>query len=95
VSSITCPSSNGSFYDTSDGTRFLVLCNVDYNSGGGSQDISNPITATVEDCATSCASNGTCAGAGWGDYYGSTYCWMKSSLGTSQSASNWYFMIKE
>ncbi|KAK9774886.1 hypothetical protein SCAR479_08441 [Seiridium cardinale] len=94
VSAITCPSSNGSFYEA-DSTRFLVLCNLDYNSGGGSEDIGNVITSTVEDCASSCAGNGSCAGAGWGDYYGSTYCWMKSSLGTSQSASNWYFLVKE
>lgn len=95
VSEITCPSSNGSYYVTSDNTKFLVLCNLDYNQGGGSEDISNPITSTVEDCATTCANNGTCAGAGWGSYYDTTYCWMKSYLGTSQSASNWYFLIKE
>ncbi|KAH8201739.1 hypothetical protein TruAng_004091 [Truncatella angustata] len=95
VSAIKCPSSNGSYYEASGNTKFLVLCNLDYNGGGGSSDIGNVITDTAEDCANSCATNGTCAGAGWGDYYGSTYCWMKSSLGSSQSASNWYFMIKE
>ncbi|KAF3009248.1 hypothetical protein E8E14_009781 [Neopestalotiopsis sp. 37M] len=95
VSAITCPSSNGSYYLTSDDTKFLVLCNLDYNQGGGTEDISNPVTNTVEDCATTCANNGTCAGAGWGEYYGTTYCWMKSYLGTSQSAPNWYFLIKQ
>ncbi|KAI0136213.1 hypothetical protein BJ170DRAFT_677094 [Xylariales sp. AK1849] len=95
VSSIACPGNNGSLYDATNSKEFLVLCNLDYNSGGGSQDIGNVETATVEDCANACAANGGCAGAGWGDYYGTTYCWMKSSLGTSQSAGDWFFVIKQ
>ncbi|KAI1858723.1 uncharacterized protein JN550_012473 [Neoarthrinium moseri] len=75
--------------------KFLVLCDLDYNSGEGSTDIGNVETDTVEDCANTCAANGSCVGAGWGDYYGKKYCWMKSSLGKSHFAGNWYFLVKQ
>jgi hypothetical protein len=96
VSSFSCPSDNGTIYaSTTDSKTFLVRCNIDYNSGGGTQDIDKVVTATAADCANTCAANGACTGAGWGEYYGTTYCWMKSSLGSSQSAPNWYFMVKQ
>lgn len=95
MTSIKCPDNNNSFYDSTNSAKFVVLCNLDYNSGGGSKDIGSVVTSSVQECADACAANGSCAGAGWGDYYGTTYCWLKSQLGTSQSASNWFFVVKQ
>lgn len=59
-------------------------------------------TETAEDCINMCASNSSCVGAGWGYYQpdssvaGSDVCWLKSRLGTSQTAiQNWIFVIKQ
>lgn len=78
--------------------KFLVLCNVDYNgnfAGSGTTDIGNEETNTVEDCINVCAGNSSCAGAGWGNFNGHDVCWLKGSLGKSQSADNWFFVIKQ
>jgi hypothetical protein len=74
---------------------FKVLCGLDYNQSGGATDISNHATALVEDCARICASTNGCAGAGWGNYKGTTICWLKSRLGQSQPAPNWFFVVKQ
>ncbi|KAI1370925.1 hypothetical protein F4677DRAFT_325235 [Hypoxylon crocopeplum] len=94
---IACPQANGTIYQGAGNDPFLVLCNVDYNgnSGGGTTDIANEETSTVEDCIDACAANSTCAGAGWGNYQGQDICWMKGSLGQSQPAPNWFFVIRQ
>ncbi|KAH8645428.1 hypothetical protein BX600DRAFT_164734 [Xylariales sp. PMI_506] len=95
VSTIICPGDNTTYYDTDDGTKFLVLCNLDFNSGGGSVDLDHVVTTSIDDCASTCANHSACMGAGWGNYQGTYYCWMKSTLGVTQSASNWYFVVKQ
>ncbi|ORY66559.1 uncharacterized protein BCR38DRAFT_182946 [Pseudomassariella vexata] len=93
--SLSCPSDNATVYTANNDDNFLVLCNLDYNSGGGTTDMSNLVTATAVECANTCASNAGCVGAGWGNYEGSLTCWMKSGLGEPQDAVNWYFMVKQ
>lgn len=94
---IACPQANGTRYEAAGNDPFLVLCNVDYNgnAGAGTTDIGNEETSTVEDCIDVCAGNSSCAGAGWGNYEGHNVCWMKGSLGSSQDAPNWFFVIRE
>ncbi|KAI6093396.1 hypothetical protein F4821DRAFT_222879 [Hypoxylon rubiginosum] len=94
---IACPQANGTTYEAAGNDPFLVLCNVDYNGNGGgaTTDIGNEETSTVEDCIDVCAGNSSCAGAGWGNYNGHNICWMKGSLGTSQDAPNWFFVIRQ
>ncbi|KAI0175487.1 hypothetical protein GGR52DRAFT_314317 [Hypoxylon sp. FL1284] len=94
---IACPKANGTTYEASGDHPFLVLCNVDYNGngGGGTTDMGNKETNTVEDCFNACAETPNCAGAGWGNYYGSTTCWMKGSLGSPNNSPNWFFAIRK
>ncbi|KAI0600334.1 hypothetical protein F4775DRAFT_81002 [Biscogniauxia sp. FL1348] len=96
-SPITCPAANGTTYTPagSDST-FDIICSIDYNSAGGTVDDIHEDTASAEDCIDACNARSTCVGAGWGDYQGSQVCWMKSSLGTPQSATiDWVFAIKQ
>ncbi|KAK8088551.1 hypothetical protein PG997_003512 [Apiospora hydei] len=96
VTSIVCPANNGSFYESNDKTkRFQVACNLDYHSGGGTQDMGDFQTATFEDCLNGCAANDACVGAGWGVYNGATRCWLKSHLGSNQMAPNWMFGVRQ
>ncbi|KAK8055762.1 hypothetical protein PG993_000989 [Apiospora rasikravindrae] len=96
VTSIVCPANNGSYYDSNDKKkRFQVACNLDYHSGGGSQDMGDFQTATFEDCLNGCAANDACVGAGWGVYNGATRCWLKSHLGSNQMAPNWIFGVRQ
>ncbi|KAI1761890.1 hypothetical protein GGR53DRAFT_449811 [Hypoxylon sp. FL1150] len=94
---IACPQANGTTYEATGNEPFLVLCDVDYNgnAGGGTTDIGNEETSTVEDCINACAGNSSCAGAGWGNYNGTDTCWMKGSLGASNTATNWFFAIRQ
>ncbi|CAJ2500840.1 Uu.00g036930.m01.CDS01 [Anthostomella pinea] len=95
ASPLTCPSANSTTYDTGSGSSFLVLCNIDYNSGGGTTDLTHVVTSSVEDCFSACAENGACRGAGWGSYEGQNVCWMKSELGSPQDAGDWFFGIRQ
>ncbi|KAK7924215.1 hypothetical protein PG985_006269 [Apiospora marii] len=96
VTSVVCPANNGSLYDSKDKNKlFRVNCNLDYNSGGGTQDMGSFQTATFEDCLNGCAANDACVGAGWGNYQGNTVCWLKSHLGSSQTAPNWFFGVRQ
>ncbi|KAI1773898.1 hypothetical protein F4818DRAFT_85398 [Hypoxylon cercidicola] len=94
---ISCPQSNGTTYEAAGNDSFLVLCNVDYNGNGAgaTTDIGSEETSTIEDCIDVCAGNSGCAGAGWGNYNGHDVCWMKGSLGTSNYAPNWFFVIRQ
>ncbi|KAI0385695.1 hypothetical protein F5Y04DRAFT_155011 [Hypomontagnella monticulosa] len=95
---LACPKANGTTYQGTNNEKFLVLCNVDYNgnfAGSGTTDIGNEETSTVEDCITVCAGNTSCVGAGWGNINGNDICYLKGSLGKSQSAVNWFFAIKQ
>ncbi|KAK8050075.1 hypothetical protein PG994_011805 [Apiospora phragmitis] len=64
VTSVVCPANNGSFYDSQGNNkkRFRVACNLDYNSGRGTQDMDDFQTATFEDCLNACAANDACPG---------------------------------
>ncbi|KAI2613501.1 uncharacterized protein GGS25DRAFT_1849 [Hypoxylon fragiforme] len=96
-SPIACPAANGTIYDATGSTRFLVLCNVDYNGNTDSRttDIANEGTSSIEDCINACAGMSNCKGAGWGNMDGQHTCWMKGGLGSSQSAPNWFFVIRQ
>lgn len=96
-SSLSCPTSDGIIYSAS-GETFEVYCSVDYNSNAdpGNKDLKHMEADTVDSCIDSCASDSDCVGAGWGLYQGSNVCWLKSQLGTSQSADeDWIFVIKQ
>ncbi|KAI0482690.1 hypothetical protein GGR56DRAFT_621183 [Xylariaceae sp. FL0804] len=95
-----CPGANATTYTTSSGSggaaaSFRILCDVDYNSGGGSVDLAHVVTDTATACLAACAADSSCAGAGWGDYQGQEICWMKRSLAAPQGADNWYFGVKQ
>ncbi|KAI1134084.1 hypothetical protein F5Y05DRAFT_248023 [Hypoxylon sp. FL0543] len=95
---IVCPKANGTVYQGAGDDPFLVLCDLDYNGnavGSGTTDIGNKQASTVEDCIDICSNDSSCVGAGWGNYNGNDICWMKGSLGSSQSAQNWFFVIRQ
>ncbi|KAI1088237.1 hypothetical protein F5B19DRAFT_496595 [Rostrohypoxylon terebratum] len=96
---IVCPNSNGTVYQASGESAFLVVCDIDYSSNvanSGNTDIGNKATSSVEDCIGLCSNNTACAGAGWGFYSGTNTCFMKGTLGESEpSTSEWYFVIKQ
>ncbi|KAI1412507.1 hypothetical protein F5Y13DRAFT_43654 [Hypoxylon sp. FL1857] len=95
---IVCPQANGTVYQGAGDDPFLILCNKDYNgngAGSGTTDIGNQQASRVEDCIDTCSNNSSCVGAGWGNYNGNDICWMKGSLGSSQDAPNWFFVIRQ
>ncbi|KAI0005834.1 hypothetical protein F4779DRAFT_31991 [Xylariaceae sp. FL0662B] len=92
---VTCPNANGTTYQGKGQVPFTVLCNVDYNSAGGTSDIGNAETSSVEDCMGLCSGMSSCAAAGWGSFEGTDTCYMKGSLGTQNDAPNWFFAIKQ
>lgn len=93
-STIQCPSANLTLYElaTSTDTQFLVLCGRDYNSDDGAIDI-NQVNTTFEGCLDQCGDTDGCVAVGWGNYYGTDTCWLKSQIGTPNWSSNWYSAV--
>lgn len=52
-------------------------------------------TTTFEDCLEECGSQAGCVGVGWGNYYGTNTCWLKSSVGEPNWSASWYAAVAE
>ncbi|KAK1987253.1 hypothetical protein LZ30DRAFT_580461 [Colletotrichum cereale] len=92
---ITCPAKDNATFSAQDHpTRhFRLICGHDFNSGEGAIDLSSANATTMAACIDLCAADQECVGAGWGDYYGSHLCWMKSRLGEMNTSGNWLFAM--
>lgn len=88
---IQCPSANRTLYelDTQGNTNFLVLCGRDYNSGDGAIDIAQ-VNTTFQGCLSECGETTGCVAVGWGNYYGTDTCWLKSQIGSPNWSADWY-----
>ncbi|TQN71618.1 hypothetical protein CSHISOI_02641 [Colletotrichum shisoi] len=95
TATITCPASDNSTFSAQDAParRFRLLCGHDFNSQDGAIDLTSANATTMAACIDLCAAEAACVGAGWGDYYGSHLCWMKSRLGDMNVSGNWLFAV--
>ncbi|GKT53722.1 hypothetical protein ColTof4_05887 [Colletotrichum tofieldiae] len=95
TATITCPASENATFSAQDAParRFRLLCGHDFNSEDGAIDLSSANATTMAACIDLCAAEAGCVGAGWGDYYGSHLCWMKSRLGEMNVSGNWLFAV--
>jgi hypothetical protein len=92
-----CPHNNLTLYASQKdpSKKYLLLCGRDYNSDGGSVDINNQATSSVDDCIDLCANTTGCVGAGWGSYQNTYTCWLKSQLSDPNNSPGWYFVIED
>ncbi|KAI0379562.1 hypothetical protein F5Y04DRAFT_125779 [Hypomontagnella monticulosa] len=89
---IICPSNNNSVYVSRGSSKpFNIECGHDYNSNGGAKDIKHMYASSMTECIDACGQQAGCVGAGWGNYKGSTECWLKSELGKPNDSKLWYF----
>lgn len=101
-SRIVCPSANRTVYDldmsssnssSNNSSSFLVLCGRDYNSCCGAVDMLTVNTTSFEACLEQCAGQEGCVAVGWGNYYGTNTCWLKSAWGEPNWSGSWYAAI--
>ncbi|KUI64558.1 hypothetical protein VM1G_00854 [Cytospora mali] len=95
--SIICPMANRTVYslaDSSSDQKFLVLCGRDYNGCCGAVDIYS-VNTTFEGCLERCGSQDGCVAVGWGNYYGTNTCWLKSAIGEPNWSESWYAAVLE
>ncbi|ROW17674.1 hypothetical protein VPNG_00596 [Cytospora leucostoma] len=95
---IVCPTANRTLYSlagSSSDQKFLVLCGRDYNSCCGASDMYSVNTTTFEGCLEKCGSQEGCVGVGWGNYYGTNTCWLKSAIGEPNWSGDWYSAVVE
>ncbi|ROW12379.1 hypothetical protein VMCG_00092 [Cytospora schulzeri] len=97
---IVCPSANRTLYSLASSSagadqKFLVLCGRDYNSWGGAQDMVSVNTTTFEGCLEECSGQEDCVAVGWGNYYGTNTCWLKSAIGEPNWSEGWYSAVAE
>ncbi|EFQ24877.1 uncharacterized protein GLRG_00021 [Colletotrichum graminicola M1.001] len=92
---ITCPAKDNATFSAqgNPARHFRLICGHDFNSGDGAIDLSSQETTTMAACIDLCAAHTDCVGAGWGDYYGSRICWMKSRLGEMNTSGKWLFAV--
>ncbi|KAI1644051.1 uncharacterized protein F4817DRAFT_319204 [Daldinia loculata] len=89
---VICPQNNNTVYVSRGSSKpFNVQCGRDYNSDGGAEDLAHMYEASMSQCIDACGDHPGCVGVGWGNYEGSTECWLKSKLGKPNSSPNWYF----
>ncbi|KAK3504744.1 hypothetical protein B0T13DRAFT_454099 [Neurospora crassa] len=102
--SIICPNNNLTLYAPSDdtvttsssrGKGYLLLCDRDYNSLAGAEEITHRESDSIETCIDRCAEVDNCIGAGWGNYNGKQTCWLKSRLGHPGWTPGWYMAVRE
>lgn len=68
------------------------MCGRDYSSEDGAIDI-DQVSASFRGCLSKCGDTDGCVAVGWGNYYGTDTCWLKSQIGTPNWSSNWYSAI--
>ncbi|KAI2617228.1 hypothetical protein GGS26DRAFT_412199 [Hypomontagnella submonticulosa] len=89
---IICPSNNNSVYVSRGSSKpFNIECGRDYNSDKGAKDLTHMYAGSMAECIDACGAQPGCVGAGWGNYKGSTECWLKSELGQPNESKLWYF----
>ncbi|KAI3399379.1 hypothetical protein diail_7106 [Diaporthe ilicicola] len=89
--SIVCPSANRTVYTLESSSKsFLVLCGRDYNSCCGAVDMLTVNTSSFESCLEQCSGQEGCIAVGWGNYYGTNTCWLKSAWGEPNWSGSWY-----
>ncbi|KAK1963065.1 hypothetical protein LY78DRAFT_660684 [Colletotrichum sublineola] len=95
TATITCPAKDNAMFSAQDhpARHFRLICGHDFNSMDGAIDLSSQNATTMADCIDLCAADTECVGAGWGDYYGSRICWLKSRLGKMNTSGNWLFAV--
>ncbi|KAF7544787.1 hypothetical protein G7046_g9715 [Stylonectria norvegica] len=92
TANITCPASDNTTYQAEDtGRYFRIICAVDYNSDGGSVDLSSKNETSMAECIDACTSLSGCTAAGWGNFYDNKVCFMKKSVGSSVAVPGWIF----
>ncbi|KAJ0116348.1 hypothetical protein J7T55_007327 [Diaporthe amygdali] len=95
ATSIVCPMANRTTYTLeSSSKQFLVLCGRDYNSCCGAVDMLTVNTTTFEACLEQCSAQEGCTAVGWGNYYGTNTCWLKSAWGEPNWSGSWYAAIE-
>ncbi|KAF3770193.1 hypothetical protein M406DRAFT_354319 [Cryphonectria parasitica EP155] len=94
---IICPTANETLYTlaTQTSKKFLVLCGRDYNSDNGATDLTSMNITTFEGCLNECGNLDGCIAVGWGNYYGTNTCWLKSGIGTPNQSSDWYAAVED
>ncbi|KAJ9155137.1 hypothetical protein NKR23_g2246 [Pleurostoma richardsiae] len=98
---VVCPTDNRTLYDISapsqsgGNKKFLVLCGRDYSSAQGAVDLFTKNTTTFAECLDDCANQEGCTAVGWGNYYGTNTCWLKSSIGEPNWSSSWYAAVED
>ncbi|EOO01353.1 hypothetical protein UCRPA7_3148 [Phaeoacremonium minimum UCRPA7] len=95
---INCPDANQTLYTLQDDStrKFLMLCGRDYSSqnGDGAVDMFSEDIDTMTGCIERCANQSGCAAVGWGDYYGTKTCWLKSEIGKPNVSPQWYAAVE-
>jgi PAN domain len=92
---IACPGSNNQTYVAQNTSKyFKILCDVDYNSNAGADDIANVNADNMNECIDTCATHSDCLYVGWGSKYGANKCYMKTAIGKPNSSPGWYFAIE-
>lgn len=79
TTAISCPSWNGSIYNSTAGSQYMVECGVDHAGG----DLEMAYFNTLEGCLAECDITPGCVDA----VMSGTACYMKKSVGTAQSNS--------
>ncbi|KAK1995198.1 hypothetical protein LX36DRAFT_659825 [Colletotrichum falcatum] len=95
TATIVCPAKDNDTFSAQvhPSRHFRLICGHDFNSADGAIDLASRNVSTMAACIDLCAANDQCVGAGWGNYYGSTTCWMKSRLGNMNTSGNWLFAV--
>lgn len=75
--------------------KFLVLCGRDYNEADGAADLYSANITTFAGCLTECAAQEGCTAVGWGNYYGTNTCWLKSQIGEPNWSASWYAAVED
>lgn len=52
-------------------------------------------TTTFEGCLNMCSDQEGCVAVGWGNYYGTNTCWLKSAIGEPSWSEGWYSAVLE
>jgi len=67
------------------------VCDVDYNHDSGATELANLPASTMNACVDACAARSGCLYAGWGNFYGTNTCFMKTAIGNVDPTPGWYF----
>jgi hypothetical protein len=72
---ISCPAANGTTYQASNGSQFVIECGID-RWGGNLQGLNGQSTASLDACVAQCVARAGCISVQWYQ----SQCYMKSTL---------------